>query len=140
MSTEITIKTKAFPADPGRLERLPPRERLAEALSDATMPPAVMLLEAHHGDLTVREVQEVVISHAVTIAATLWTHYIAPIAKAVAIDRADARAIFSPDVSELWYRVHRLMERLEARASDPPRGADRLRLDVVRPARPRQVP
>jgi putative transcriptional regulator len=33
-----------------------------------------------------------------------------------ALDRADARAIFSPDVSELWYRVHRILERLEARA------------------------
>jgi putative transcriptional regulator len=32
------------------------------------------------------------------------------------LDRADARAIFSPDVSELWYRVHRILERLEARA------------------------
>jgi putative transcriptional regulator len=33
------------------------------------------------------------------------------------IDRADARSIFAPDTSALWYRVHRILERLEARLS-----------------------
>jgi len=36
------------------------------------------------------------------------------------LDRADARSIFAPDISELWLRVHRLLERLEARGSLAP--------------------
>jgi putative transcriptional regulator len=32
------------------------------------------------------------------------------------VDRADARAIFAPDPSELWFRVYRILDRLEARA------------------------
>ncbi len=35
------------------------------------------------------------------------------------MDRADARSIFSPDTQELWFRVHRILERLEARLSTP---------------------
>ena len=30
------------------------------------------------------------------------------------LDRADARSIFAPDTSELWFRVYRILERLEA--------------------------
>jgi len=55
------------------------------------------------------------------------------------LDRADAASIFGPDVSELWQRVHRILQRLEARGSDTPLGADRLFLGVVGPARPRKV-
>jgi putative transcriptional regulator len=55
------------------------------------------------------------------------------------LDRADARSIFAPDPSELWLRVHRILERLEARASDAPLGADGLLFRVVGPARPREV-
>lgn len=32
------------------------------------------------------------------------------------LDRADARALFAPDSSGLWFRVYRILERLEARA------------------------
>jgi putative transcriptional regulator len=31
------------------------------------------------------------------------------------VDRADARAVFAPDSSGLWFRVYRILERLEAR-------------------------
>jgi putative transcriptional regulator len=31
------------------------------------------------------------------------------------VDRADARAIFAPDTEDLWFRVYRILERLEAR-------------------------
>ena len=55
------------------------------------------------------------------------------------LDRAEAASIFGPDVSELWQRVHRILQRLEARGSDTPLGADRLFLGVVGPARPRKV-
>jgi len=55
------------------------------------------------------------------------------------LDRADAPSIFGPDISELWQRVHRILQRLEARGSDSPLGADRLFLGVVGPARPRKV-
>jgi putative transcriptional regulator len=38
------------------------------------------------------------------------------------LDRADARSIFTPDTSELWFRVYRILERLEARSGQrPPR-------------------
>jgi putative transcriptional regulator len=37
------------------------------------------------------------------------------------LDRADARSIFAPDTSELWLRVYRILERLEARQAPPPR-------------------
>lgn len=50
------------------------------------------------------------------------------------LERADAASIFGPDVSELWQRVHRILQRLEARVSDTPLGADGLFLGVVRPA------
>ena len=36
------------------------------------------------------------------------------------LDRADARSIFAPDTSELWFRVHRILERLEARTPSRP--------------------
>ncbi len=36
------------------------------------------------------------------------------------MDQADARSIFSPDAEELWFRVHRILERLEARAPSAP--------------------
>jgi len=36
------------------------------------------------------------------------------------LDRADARSIFAPDTSELWFRVYRILERLEARSGRPP--------------------
>jgi len=49
------------------------------------------------------------------------------------LDRADAASIFGPDVSELWQRVHRILQRLEARGSDTPLGADGLFLGVVGP-------
>ena len=35
------------------------------------------------------------------------------------MDRADARTIFSPDTEELWFRVQRILERLEARLAGP---------------------
>ena len=35
------------------------------------------------------------------------------------MDRADARSIFAPDTEELWFRVHRILERLEARLAAP---------------------
>jgi putative transcriptional regulator len=31
------------------------------------------------------------------------------------VDRADARSVFAPDSSDLWYRVYHILERLEAR-------------------------
>ena len=36
------------------------------------------------------------------------------------LDRADARSIFAPDTSELWFRVHHILERLEARTPSRP--------------------
>ena len=36
------------------------------------------------------------------------------------VDRADARSIFAPDTSELWHRVYRILERVEARARPGP--------------------
>lgn len=56
------------------------------------------------------------------------------------LDRADAPSIFAPDTSELWLRVYRILQRLEARSdpSDPPLGADGLLFAVVGPARPRR--
>jgi putative transcriptional regulator len=55
------------------------------------------------------------------------------------LDRADARSIFAPDTSELWLRVHRILEQLEARASDPPLRSHGLFLGVVGPTRPGEV-
>jgi putative transcriptional regulator len=39
------------------------------------------------------------------------------------LDRADARSIFAPDTSELWFRVHHILERLEARTPSGPSSA-----------------
>jgi putative transcriptional regulator len=33
------------------------------------------------------------------------------------LDRADARSIFAPDTEQLWFRVHSILERLEARGA-----------------------
>lgn len=46
------------------------------------------------------------------------------------LDRADARSIFAPDVSSLWYRVYRILEQLEAHAS-PRRGVPAAVPDLV---------
>ena len=35
------------------------------------------------------------------------------------LDRADARSLFAPDTEDLWFRVHRILERLEARLAEP---------------------
>jgi hypothetical protein len=33
------------------------------------------------------------------------------------LDGADARSIFAPDTEQLWFRVHSILERLEARGA-----------------------